>query len=144
MKERRTSLRRGSSHVFTERGEKSTRIITGEQQNIKQVTEKQGLGVERGSAGYVRYIRYVIIYISELDEPNQIEHIPFEWPQTRELQLLSKTNWNKIQLKLDLYKGWNGKTNRDSTFFRPEQAQRFAGQSRLQRVGISLSLNCQK
>ena len=60
MKESRTSLRRGSSHV------------------IKQVTEKQGLGVERGSADYVRYVRYVIIYTSELDEPNQIEHLPFE------------------------------------------------------------------
>lgn len=56
MKERRTSLRRGSCHVFTERGEKSTKIITGEHQNTKQVTEKQELGVERGSTSYVRYI----------------------------------------------------------------------------------------
>jgi len=56
MKERRTSLRRRSSHVFTERGEKSTKIIAGEQQNTKQVTEKRELGEERGFASYVRYI----------------------------------------------------------------------------------------
>lgn len=71
MKERRTSLRRGSSHVFTERGEKSTGLTTGEQQNIKQVMENSGIRSGERPCELCHMDRYVIIYISFLNWMNQ-------------------------------------------------------------------------